>query len=284
MAGLAIGAVEPAAYPYLLVAIAVGLAGGVVLGPEVAMIFTGGLMATLIGSRFGHDPGTAAKIGGLGGLFALFVGPAVRGSTTPPEYTFAVADLLPALLGAAGAVAAVALARLIGGLLSRARPGDAVSMPLLLGGALVLGGVAAVYQDRSGESARLVLTSGEHMIAPVVGLGSVGLIAWTVAAKMVVYGVSLGAGFRGGPYFPVMFAGAGAGAVAAGLLGASVHVPATAGLLAATTYLAHVGWRATAIIGVVVGLLVGGPAMLPAALLGAAVGRVVPREGGESGG
>jgi H+/Cl- antiporter ClcA len=122
------------------------------------------------------------------------------------------------------------------------------------------------------------------MIAPVVGLGSVGLIAWTVAAKMVVYGVSLGAGFRGGPYFPVMFAGAGAGAVAAGLLGASVHVPATAGLLAATTYLAHVGWRATAIIGVVVGLLVGGPAMLPAALLGAAVGRVVPREGGESGG
>ena len=55
----------------------------------------------------------------------------------------------------------------------------------------------------------LVLTSGEQMVKPLLALDSTGLIAATVAVKMVVYGLSVAAGFRGGPYFPVIFAGAG---------------------------------------------------------------------------
>jgi H+/Cl- antiporter ClcA len=277
MAGLSVGPVEARAYPFLLLGIVVGLVGGAVLGPEIAMLFTGGVVAGLIAPRFGLDPNRAAAVGGLGGLLALFVGPAVSGSTTPDSYSFAAVDIPTAVLAAVGAVAAVALARLVGRMVARARPGDAVSLPVLLGGGLALGVLAATYQAVFDESSRLVLTSGEHMIDVVTGLGSVGLITWTVAAKMLAYGISMGAGFRGGPYFPAMFAGAGSGAVAAGLTGGDVQAAATAGLLAAVTYLAHAKWVVTIVISVVVGFAVGGPAVLPLAVAGGLIGRAVPR-------
>lgn len=277
LAGLAVEPVSPRAYPFLLAGIAVGLVGGAVLGPEIAMLFTGGVVAGVLAPRFGLDANKAAMVGGLGGLLALFVGPAVSGSTTPDSYTFAAVDVPTAVLAAIGAVAAVALSRVIGHGIARVRPGDAVSWPALLGGGLALGALAALYQGLSGETSRLVLTSGEHMIAAVAGMGSVGLIAWTVAAKTLAYGISLGAGFRGGPYFPAMFAGAGAGAAAAGLTGGSVHAAATAGLLAGVTYLAHAKWMATIVIAVLVGFAVGGPAVLPLAVIGGVIGRAVPR-------
>ncbi|MEZ5184251.1 MAG: chloride channel protein [Candidatus Nanopelagicales bacterium] len=276
MAGLSLIPVKPANYPYLVGAVAVGLTGGLVLGPEVAMLFTGGLVAGVLAPRLNLDLNQAVSMGGLGALLALFVGPAMSGSTSTPHYSFDMVDVAASLAAGVAAVAAVAVARFLARVLDGVRPDDKVVLPLLVIGGLAVGLIAAGYQQYSGQSARLVLTSGEQMIKPLLEL-SAGVIAWTVVAKIVAYGISMGAGFRGGPYFPAMFAGAGMGAIAASVMGASMPAAATAGLLAATAYLAHVGWLSTLILGIVLGFLVGGLPLVPLAVLGALIGRVIPR-------
>ena len=115
------------------------------------------------------------------------------------------------------------------------------------------------------------------MIKPLMELGSISLILVTVAAKSLAYWISLGSGFRGGPYFPAMFAGAGFGAATALFFDAPTQGPALAGLLAAMAYLAKAKWVFTVLLAVVLGFVLGGVGLIPAALLGAAIGKLIPR-------
>ncbi len=202
----------------------------------------------------------------------MFVGPAFAGSAGP-GYTYAAGDLVAAALAAVAACALITLARLIG----LTGPRDRVSGLWLIGGGLAVGIIAAVYQQVSGQSAQLVLTSGEQMIKPLLALETTALIAGTVAAKMAAYGLSMAAGFRGGPYFPAMFAGAGAGAVAAATLSSAPDAAVTAGIVAAVTYLAHANWKITALLGLIIGFLVGGWQLAPVGLVAAGIGRAIPR-------
>ena len=272
LAGLALGPVAPRDYPSLVGAVLVSLLGGLVLGPEVALLFTGSVIGTALGPRLGVAAKTAALAGGGGALIALFIGPAFAGSAGP-GYTYAAGDLVAAGIAALAACALIAFARLIG----LAGPRDRVSGLWLVGGGAAVGVIAAAYQTVSGESAQLVLTSGEQMIKPLLALDTTSLIAATVAVKMVAYGLSMAAGFRGGPYFPAMFAGAGAGAVAAAMLAAAPDAAVTAGIVAAVTYLAHANWKFTLILGLILGFLVGGWELAPVGLVAAAIGRAIPR-------
>jgi H+/Cl- antiporter ClcA len=250
----------------------VSLLGGLVLGPEVALLFTGSVIGTAMAPRLGVATKTGALAGGGGALIALFIGPAFGGAAGP-DYTYAVGDSVAAVIAAVAACALITVARLIG----LAGPRDRVSGVWLVGGGLAVGVIAAVYQSLSDESVQLILTSGEQMIKPLLALDSTSLIAVTVAAKMAAYGLSMAAGFRGGPYFPAMFAGAGSGAIAAATLNAAPDAAVTAGIVAAVTYLAHANWKFTAILGLVLGFLVGGWQLAPVGLIAAGIGRAIPR-------
>lgn len=281
--------VEPGQFPWVVLNILASLAGGLVLGPEMALVATGSVVGVLFAR--GGDAGAVARASGLGSLAALAalaVDPLRTGHLDfSAGYSFDALDLLPAALAAAVAVLLIAVARAGAFALLRLRGGDRpIWWHLTLGG-LVVGALALGYQALTGKPVDLVLTSGEQLIGPMVALESVSLIALTVAVKLLCYLVSQGSGFRGGPYFPVMFAGAGVGAIAGLLTTGSAQAPGIAGLLATTLFLAKPPWIAVLVLALVVGVVFGGVAMLPAAVLGAVIGKLIPGLGesgeGESG-
>jgi H+/Cl- antiporter ClcA len=282
LAGFAFGPVSPAALPFALGAIVATLLGGLVLGPEVAMITTGSFVGTVFGRGLsGKALQQMVGIGGVFGLLALAVRPVLSGSQRLVDsYSFAATDLIIAALVAVAAAGFVSLVRLFAQWLQRIRGADpAIGWQIALGGAAV-GGLALAYHLLTDEPVYLIMTSGEGYLRDITAMTSVGMVLATVGIKAVAYAVSLGSGFRGGPYFPVFFLGAGVGTAAAlPFDGSLVAAAATAGLVAATASLAHAGWPATIGIGLGIGWMVGGLALLPVALVGALVGRLVPHPG-----
>lgn len=270
--------VAPRAFPTTLANIVITLAGGLVLGPEMALVATGSVIGGSIARRAGSDVGRGSGLGSLAALAALAVDPIRTGHLSfGVGYSHAGSDVLLAVGAAVIATVIIAAVRAGAFGLMRLRGGDRpIAWQLAVGG-LVVGAAAATYQLTTNQPVSLVLTSGEQLIRPMVGLGSVGLILTTVAIKAICYLISMGAGFRGGPYFPVMFIGAGVGAMIGLLTTGSVQAPALAGLLATTVFLAKPPWLAVLALGLVVGFAFGGAAMLPVALIGAAVGKLVPR-------
>jgi hypothetical protein len=101
--------------------------------------------------------------------------------------------------------------------------------------ALLVGGVAIVFAQTTGEPAGTVLFSGEDAFTPVVTEGAAWPLATLftlLACKSVAWGLSMGS-FRGGPTFPALFVGAVGGLIAAHLPGFS-ETPAVAALIGAT--------------------------------------------------
>jgi H+/Cl- antiporter ClcA len=81
-----------------------------------------------------------------------------------------------------------------------------------LGGAAV--GALALAFGLTGQDGSLVLFSGQDELGTVVSQGptwGAGVLMLLLVAKAAAYSVSLGSGFRGGPVFPALFLGAGAG-------------------------------------------------------------------------
>lgn len=119
-----------------------------------------------------------------------------------------------------------------------------------------------------------VLFDGETGLPDVISSESAGAIAIVTIGRLIVYGIALGAGFRGGPIFPSLALGVGIGAavslfvdpaletpmIVAGIaatVAASLKLPFTAGLLALlVTSAAGVATAPVAILGGVVGFLI----------------------------
>ena len=81
-----------------------------------------------------------------------------------------------------------------------------------IGGAAV--GALALLFGATGEDPTVVLFSGQDQLGTIVSQGpgwGAGVLMLLVLAKAAAYSVSLGSGFRGGPVFPALFLGAGAG-------------------------------------------------------------------------
>ena len=136
--------------------------------------------------------------------------------------------------------------------------------------ALLVGAVAIVFERASGESAAVVLFSGEHAMADVVEQAdgvSLGVLTLLVGCKAVAWAISLGAA-RGGPTFPAIFLGLVGGVMAshiphvaqspaiAVLVGAAVvsvlRLPLASIVLAVLMTQAGVGVTPLIIVGVVV--------------------------------
>jgi H+/Cl- antiporter ClcA len=87
--------------------------------------------------------------------------------------------------------------------------------------AVVVGGLAVVFAEITGEGTQQVLFDGQNQLPGLLSAGagwSLGVLAALIAFKGLAYAISL-AVFRGGPTFPAIFLGVAAGLMAARLPG-----------------------------------------------------------------
>ena len=284
--GIAVSALTPKDYVGAILAIFASLWGGIVLGPEVALVATGSMVGTVTakGMRF-TDPSSQKKIvgfGAIGAILALFVGPLLSGSmelgSTPTSIE--LAQLAWAIPIAVIASVAVTLSRLVAALLARAA-GTGPHLVILIAAALVVAASALLLQFWTGESVMLVLTSGEENISDLPAITAVSTAVAILALKSIAYAVSLGAGFRGGPFFPAMFVGAAAGLLVALLIpnGPDISAALVVGVVAAVVATARMKWALVIVLAAIIGLLMGTWTLVPAAVLGAVVARLIPRWG-----
>jgi H+/Cl- antiporter ClcA len=243
----------------------------------------GGIVAKRM--RF-TDPKDLKKVvgfGALGAILALFVGPILSGSlqlgTTPDAIE--VDQLGWAIVVAIIVAVVVTLARTVAAVLARAT-GGGPHLPILIAAALIVGFSALIVQSRTGESIVFIVTSGEEFITKLPALTSASTVLAIIIFKAIAYAVSLGSGFRGGPFFPAMFIGAAVGlliSLAMGDSGPSVPAAIVVGVIASLVATAPMKWPIVIILGVVLGLMMGTWTLVPAALVGAVVARLIPRWG-----
>ncbi len=286
LAGIKISSLTPKEYLEAILAILASLWGGVVLGPEVALVATGSVIGGLAAKFLNvTEPKAVKKVvgfGALGAFLALFVGPVLSGSmklgSTPAAIE--VDQLGWAVLVAIIATLAVTIARIVAVLIARASsPGP--HLPILVGAALVIAAAALVMQAWTGQSVIYITTSGEELITKLPTLTSATTVAAIIVLKTIAYAVSLGAGFRGGPFFPAMFVGAASGLLIALVIDGGPSVPAAiiVGVIASVIATAPMKWPIAILLGVVLGFLMGTWTLVPAALIGAIVARAIPRLG-----
>ena len=286
MGGIKVSGLTPKEYLGAILAIFASLWGGVVLGPEVALVATGsvigGIAAKWMRITESKMVTKVVGVGALGGILALFVEPIMSGSmklgSTPTAIE--VDQLGWAILVALIATLAVTIARFAAALIARASQAGP-HLPILVGGALIIAATALLMQAWTGQSITYVTTSGEDLITDLPTLTSASTVATIIALKTIAYAVSLGAGFRGGPFFPAMFVGAASGLLIALVLDGGPSVPAAivVGVIAAVIATAPMKWPIAISLGVVLGFLMGTWTLVPAALVGAIVARAVPRLG-----
>jgi len=286
MGGIKISPLTPAEYLGAILAILASLWGGIVLGPEVALVATGsvvgGVIARLMGVR--DAPGTKKVVGfgALGGILALFVGPILSGSLTLGETPAEIEldQLAWAIPLALIAAAAVTLARLVAALIARTT-GHGPNLVVLIAAAVIIGVTALLMNAWTGEPVIYVTTSGEELITDLPTLTSVSSVVAIIVLKSIAYAVSLGAGFRGGPFFPAMFIGASSGLLIALVLpdGPSVPAALVVGVVASVIATAPMKWPIAIGLGIIIGFLMGTWTLVPAAVVGAIVARAIPRLG-----
>ena len=136
--------------------------------------------------------------------------------------------------------------------------------------ALLVGGLAIVFAQITGQSANLVLFSGQESMNPIVSQAatlSLGTFALLILFKGLAWGLSLGSA-RGGPTFPAIFLGIAGGLLAAHLPGFA-ETPAVAVLVGAMC----VSILRLPLSSIVIALVVSqaGPGVAPLVIVGVAV-------------
>lgn len=106
-------------------------------------------------------------------------------------------------------------------------------LPALLGAAVILGVTAIAVRAITDLPIEAVLFSGQSAIGEALVVGSASTLLVVAVAKMLVYGVSLGSGFRGGAVFPAVFIGVALGTLTSVILDdASLSAYVAAGIAA----------------------------------------------------
>jgi H+/Cl- antiporter ClcA len=195
-------------------------------GATLPLVLLPGLLAAGIGSIVFLGMG---KLSGLDSS-AYALGPL----DLPPAPPLTIADFVLAI------ALAVVAAIVVRAILEVAWSVESVVLrrPLLLlpVAGLVIGALAIVFGQLTGQPLQLVLLSGQDAMGPMVS-SAPALPAATLAAlflfKGLAWSVSLG-GFRGGPTFPAMFLGMVAGLLVAAVLGVA-QTPAISIAMAAMT-------------------------------------------------
>lgn len=283
LGGISVSPLTPREYLAAILAILASLLGGVVLGPEVALVATGAVIGGVVARRMHvEDVTRVVGVSSLGAILALFVGPLLAGtlSLDGAPTSIEVEQLGWAVGVALVTTVAVALARLVAALIARAT-GSGPHLVILVGAAIVIGVASLLLDFWTGAPILYVVTSGEEMISELPSITAASTVVAIIVLKSIAYAVSLGAGFRGGPFFPVMFVGAAVGLLASLVLpeGPQTQAAMIVGVVAAVVATAPMGWRVAIILGVAIGFAMGGWALVPAAVIAAVVSRAVPRWG-----
>ncbi|MDN7025777.1 chloride channel protein [Methanoculleus sp. FWC-SCC1] len=212
------GRFEPRHLPAGLLAIYLSLVFGASLGPEVAAIDLGGSMGTLAGDRLKHEVRRLATVGIVGSLIGFGVYLGLTRTTGGALYPLPpMGEILPlyllyaAVLGLVGAGAGVLFIAAFH-LFSR-------MMEPLAGQYLVRGAAGGIGLGIAATAFPLVLFSGQNEFVTVletgVAAGAVALLL-LAAAKILASTWCMATVFKGGPVFPLIFAG--------GTLGVAVSV------------------------------------------------------------
>lgn len=203
------GRFEPRHLPAGLLAIYLSLIFGASLGPEVAAIDMGGSMGTLAGDRLRSRVRTLSTAGIVGALagFAIYlqITKTAGGALYPLP---PLGELLPlyllyaAILGLAGAAAGILFIGVFH-LFSRL-------MAPIAGRHLVRGLAGGVGLGVAGTVFPLVLFSGQNEFKTVLETGATAgaaVLLLLVAAKIFASTWCMATIFKGGPIFPLIFAG-----------------------------------------------------------------------------
>ena len=284
--GMSVSALTPKEYLGAILAILASLFGGVALGPEVALVATGSVVGTVVAKAMRCSDAKSSKqiigLGALGAILALFIGPLLSGSLSldNPKQAIEVDQLGWAILVAIIATVAITIARLIAAVIARFA-GPRPHLGVLVGSALVIALAAIAMQYTTGESVLYVVSSGEELITELPTLTSISTVIAIVIFKTIAYSVSMGAGFRGGPFFPAMFIGAASGLLITLALpgGPSVQAAVVVGVVASVIATAKMKWPLAIALGIVIGFVMGTWTLVPAAVVGAIVARAIPRLG-----
>ncbi|MBK9738297.1 MAG: chloride channel protein [Actinobacteria bacterium] len=181
-------------------------------------------------------------------------------------------DLFAGLIVAVIVSVLAALARELGertDLLSTKRP-----TAVLFVAAAATAGIAWAVATAFDVSYDQILFSGQTGMAGLVAQTSASAVVAIVLGKLVVYGLALGGGFRGGPVFPATFIGVGFGVLTSLVFtNLSVSAMAAVGISAAATVMLRLPFTS----GMLAMLLIGGagPGIAPFAIIGAVVGFIV---------
>jgi H+/Cl- antiporter ClcA len=170
-------------------------------GPMLIVTLLPGLLAAGVGTLIfiGLDNWT-----GLGTFSLAIPGLPHFGQVTVAEFGWAL------VIGVAAAPVGAAI-RWLGRFLHPYA--ERWTLLLLPAAGLVIGGLAVIYAEATGQASTDVLFSGQSALPHLVeGASSytVGALLLVLVCKGLAYGVSLGH-FRGGPVFPAMFLGAAGG-------------------------------------------------------------------------
>lgn len=202
MAGIHVAPLTPKEYLNAILAILVSLLGGAVLGPEVALVSTGAVIGGLVAKLMKvADPKRVVGASAVGAILALFVNPLLSGSSAlsgPPD-SVEVDQLFWAVAVALVVTVVITLARFAADFLNRVT-GGGPHLIILIGSALVISVSAIIVNSWFDVSYAYIATSSEEMISDLPTLTSAATVAAIVIFKAITYAVSLGAGFRGGPF------------------------------------------------------------------------------------
>jgi H+/Cl- antiporter ClcA len=128
-----------------------------------------------------------------------------------------------------------------------------------------------VFRALADRPVDFVLFSGQGSLADTIAEGSAWVVALIVVAKALGYGLSLGAGFRGGIIFPAIAIGVAVGTLAADVLPGLDLTPAVVvGIAAGTAGAVPAPFTAALMAVLLVGA--GAVAALPIAIFAAATG------------
>lgn len=281
LGGLQVHPLTPREYLGAILAIFASLIGGAVLGPEVALISTGAVIGGLVAKITKVQDSQSVVAASAGGaILALFVNPLLSGSLElggRPD-TVEVDQLLWAVGVALVATLLITAARFVANLLNNFTA-NGPHLIVLIGSALFISVAAIIMNITSELPFAYIATSGEELITELPTLTSISTVVGIMILKTIAYAVSLGSGFRGGPFFPAMFIGAATGLLATLLLpeGPSTVAAMTVGVVAAVIATAPMKWPIAVILGGVIGFAMGGWAVIPAAVIGAVIARAIPR-------
>ena len=207
--------------------------------------------------------------------WGAWAGIGIHGLSVPglPDYpAVQPGDLVAAIILAIVVGVTTCVAREIGeraSLLGKRRPAATIVLAAIATSAVAL--AAATWFDVEYDQ---ILFSGQTGMASLITETSITTLIVIILGKLVVYGVALGSGFRGGPIFPATFIGVACGALAGLLLTElSISAMAAVGIAAAATVMTRLPFTSALLAMLLVG--VAGAAIAPFAIIGAVVGFVI---------